>query len=334
MERDVDQVSKNWPNVVVGRPSGCCAGVERAILAYQELIDSNPTETVYSVGEPAHNPVIIDKFKKQGVRFVQDISQVPEEATVAFGPHGHTDEDVATAKAQRNTFILTECPLVTSVKTEVAANIANGITTIYYGQIDKRTGQPHPEARAVLSIAKNPGEIIFVTSLEEALAVEIKDLDKVGFTCQTTHNVDEVMEMAEKLREKYPSLKMRDKSGLCFATRNRQLVVETMDVDATIIIGDMATSANTNSLVNVAMGRSLKEKKHRVFSGNEVREFDNPRNFEDLQTVGIIGSASASPEQIEEVVKYFTDRGSEELPPVVVAEENYHFPPVLVYKPD
>jgi 4-hydroxy-3-methylbut-2-en-1-yl diphosphate reductase len=326
MERDIDQISKNWPDVVVGRPSGCCAGVERAISAYQELINSSPEGVVYSVGEPAHNPVVIEKFKSQGVLFVDNIEDVPQGATVAFGPHGHTQEDVVKAKAQRNTFILTECPLVTSVKVEVAANIANGITTIYYGQIDKKTGLPHPEARAVLSIAKNPGEIIFVTSLEEALAAEVSDSDKVGFTCQTTKNVDEVMDMAKQLKEKYPKLKMREKSGLCFATRNRQEAAKAINADTRVIVGDWRTSANTRSLEDEAL------KLGRVFTYNTADELIE-KDYLSSTTVGIVGSASATQEQIQGMVNFFKDRGSN-IEEVVVAKEDCNFPQVLVHKPD
>jgi 4-hydroxy-3-methylbut-2-en-1-yl diphosphate reductase len=307
---------RNWPDIVVGKPGGCCGGVERAVNAYE---DFHPQ---FSVGEPAHNPVLINRFKQEGVVFVNNISQVPKGATVAFGPHGHTAEDVAIAKERASAVLLTECPYVTSVKSEITANTENGIVTIYYGQKDKQ-GNLHPETRAALSA----GNAILVTSLEEALAVGVEDPEKVGFACQTTHNADSVMLMAEELKKKYPKLKMREKTDLCPATKNRQLAAGSIHTDITIIVGDWQTSSNTRSLADKAL-----DKGGRVFTVN-TRDELKQEDFYNSHVVGIVGSASATPEQIDGVVNFFTERGSVK-EDVVVAEEKQNFQPAKVYKPD
>lgn len=310
MEKDFSK----WPDVIVGRPGGYCMGVARAVKAYESF------QPQYSVGEPAHNPVLIEKFKKQGMVFVHNVSEIPDGATVAFGPHGHTEEDVTKANEKGTTFLLTECPYVTSVKAEIAANTESGITTIYFGTKDGK-GAIHPEARAALSA----GNAILVTSLEEALAVKVTDPEKVGFACQTTHNADKALEIADKLREKYPKLKMRPRTDLCPATKNRQMAAKSVNADITIIVGDWFTSSNTRSLAEKAL------EKGRVFVVN-TREELRPEDFQSVQIVGIIGSASAMQEQIEGVIEFFTERGSVR-GEVVITEEKQNLPEPEIYKP-
>jgi len=314
MESAAERDSRSWPDVVIGRPGGCCGGVERAIKAYTQF------HPQYSVGEPAHNPVVIQQFKDQGVVFVDSIAQVPKGVKVAFGPHGHTAQDVEEAEQNGDTYLLTECPYVTSVKSEIAANTEAGIITIYYGQKDK-AGNLHPETRAALSA----GDTVLVTSLEEALVLDVSDPEKVGFACQTTHNADSVAAIAEKLRDKYPALKMRPKTDLCPATRNRQLAAKSVSADITVIVGDWQTSSNTRSLADRALENG------RVFVVN-TRDELKPEHFFGRRMVGIIGSASATQEQMEGVIGFFTERGSEK-GELVVADEKTNFPVPQIHNP-
>ena len=54
------QAKNTWPReVIFGSPGGFCAGVDRAVDSYREFVQTFPAGTVYSVGEPAHNPHVI-----------------------------------------------------------------------------------------------------------------------------------------------------------------------------------------------------------------------------------------------------------------------------------
>jgi 4-hydroxy-3-methylbut-2-enyl diphosphate reductase len=307
---------RDWPKVIVGRPCGYCVGVERAVEAYQNFVDTHEQGTVYSVGEPAHNPILVENFKNQGIVFTDDISEVPAGKNVVFGPHGQTKDDVTQAEATALEYLLTECPRVSGVKAEIAANTASGLTTFYFGQKDK-DGNPHPETRAALS----SGNAILVTSIEEALspeiAAKITDPNKVAFCCQTTQNLGKVNEMAQTLKVIYPKIKMRPNTDLCPATTNRQLaakgVIAAM-AEKVVVVGDYKSSSNTRSLVEEVSRRGA-----RVIVVNKSSEL-KAEDFLDTQVVGIIGSASAIPDQTNEVIGFFTDKGSE-LAEITVAVE-------------
>ena len=234
-----------------------------------------------------------------------------------FGPHGHTSEDLKDANEREITYLATECPLVTKVKNEVAVNTAEGRVTIYYGQRNKE-GLLHPETRAAMS----SGDAILVTSLEEALSEEILEiiLDKnmVAFASQTTHNADEVEAMGNKLKEKYPNIKLPKKKDICYATRDRQQAAKAViesGVKLVVVVGDKKTSSNTRSLAAVAV-----EKGARVFIVNNRKEI-NPADFYGADSVGVVASASAPETQIRRVIGFFTGRGSEERM-IAVADES------------
>ncbi len=332
------ETSRPWPKVVkVGLPGGFCAGVERSVNAYRNFVASHPKGSVYSVGEPAHNPYVNKEFVKKGVTFVDSIDQVPIDAPTAFGPHGHTETDLEVfqqsgpvgsedSQMQSRDFILTECPLVTKVKTEIARNTQDGYVTIYYGQLLKdKNGVvigPHPETRAAMSA----GNVLLVTSLEEALSddlyEQISDPTKVAFATQTTHNADEALEIGEKLLEIFPQMRFPKTEDICYAARDRQKAVKAVieeGAEVVVVVGDKDTSSNTRSLAATAIKSGA-----RVIVVNSRREL-NVEDFYGANSVGIVASASAPGIQIQGVVRFFEKRGSELQRVEVADESNIHF---------
>jgi 4-hydroxy-3-methylbut-2-enyl diphosphate reductase len=317
-----------WPNVIVGRPFGYCVGVARAVEAYESFVDAHQKGTVYSVGEPAHNPILVEGFKQKGVVFKKNISEVPPGSNVIFGPHGHTNQDVVQAEVLANEYLLTECPYVTSVKKEISTNTSQGIITIYYGQKDSE-GNLHPETRAALSA----GDTLLVTSMENLLdeiAGKIKDPKKVAFACQTTHNLEKVLVMSDVLKGIFPEIKMRLKTNLCLATTNRQKAARAVIAsfaETVVVVGDSETSSNTKSLAKEALNNGAK-----VFTVNTESEL-NAKDFFDTQIVGIVGSASAMQQQLDGVINFFVDKGSEKTEITVADESIIRLPNPRVYKP-
>ena len=334
----VTEVARPWPKVVkYGLPGGFCAGVERSVKAYRDFVANHPNRRIYSVGEPAHNPYVNEEFIRQGVTFVASIDQVPGDADVAFGPHGHTEKDLEVlqqggqvgpeeASMQRRDFILTECPLVTKVKTEIARNTEDGYVTIYYGQLLKdKDGVvigPHPETRAAMSA----GNVRLVTSLEEALSddlyEQIDDPTKVAFATQTTHNADEALEMGESLLEIFPQMRLPKTDDICYATRDRQKAAKAVIEDGAevvVVVGDKDTSSNTRSLAATAAKSGT-----RVIIVNSRKEL-RAEDFYGASSVGIVASASAPGIQIQGVIGFFEKRGSELQIAEVADESNIHF---------
>src|SRR5687767_2450769 len=73
---------------------------------------------LYVYHEIVHNRYVVERFKKQGVVFVDAISEVPHGATVLYSAHG-VSPAIRAAAAERNLRAIdATCPLVTKVHLE------------------------------------------------------------------------------------------------------------------------------------------------------------------------------------------------------------------------
>lgn len=348
---ELQDMSRSWPKVVkYGLPGGFCAGVERSVQASRDFVKKHPRGTVFFVGSPAHNPNVVNEFVRKGVTFVDSVDQVPNNGNVIVGPHGNTDQDVQILQngvqtenadilvedrqlgleeivMQERDFVLTECPLVTKVKTEIRRNTNDGYITIYYGQLSKnKEGKiiPHPETRAAMSA----GDVRLITSLGEALSDDlydqIEDPTKVAFATQTTHNADEALEMAEELLEIFPQMRLPKTDDICYATRDRQKAAKAVidgGAEVVVVVGDKKTSSNTRSLASTAENKGA-----RAIIVNSRKEL-KPEDFFGSSSVGIVASASAPIMQIQGVIGFFEKRGSILQRVEVADESNIHFAP-------
>src|SRR5712692_2833204 len=73
--------------LLLARPRGFCAGVERAIDVVNMALELFP-EPIYVRKEIVHNKHVIDSFVAKAVIFVDELGEVPDGATVIFSAHG------------------------------------------------------------------------------------------------------------------------------------------------------------------------------------------------------------------------------------------------------
>ena len=67
--------------VLLAAPRGFCAGVEMAIKALSWMVDAFDPP-VYCYHEIVHNRLVVDRFRAQGVIFVDDVTDVPPGAAL------------------------------------------------------------------------------------------------------------------------------------------------------------------------------------------------------------------------------------------------------------
>ncbi len=313
-----------WPKtILIASPHGFCAGVERSVQASKRLIEQFPNQTGYYVGEPAHNRGLVDGFKGQGVIFVDKIHQVLDGSIVGLGPHGSTPQDLETARKKRLFGIDTQCPLVTKVHEQVKRYLSEGRTVLYFATKD------HPEARGVLGHDEN-GNIIVFGSLEE-LDGELEerkiDPDKLAFASQTTHLASEALAVQEKLRQRFPQIKIPSHSDVCYATQNRQDAVKAIvqkGAEVVVVLGSKHSS-NTTRLAELV--RKL-GKKDIFVDGPDELETDQ---FSGFPCVGLTSGASVPEGIFEETLRWFREKGSLDFHTVSVADEkNMSFAPVKI----
>ena len=74
-------------DIVLANPRGFCAGVDRAIDIVNRALEvfGGP---VYVRHEVVHNRHVVDDLRTRGAVFVDELSEVPDDAIVIFSAHG------------------------------------------------------------------------------------------------------------------------------------------------------------------------------------------------------------------------------------------------------
>src|SRR2546423_4979899 len=292
--------------VLLARPRGFCAGVEMAIkaLAWMVRVFEPP---VYCYHEIVHNRVVVDRFERLGVVFVDRVEDVPEGAPLMLSAHGSAPAVVAAARARGGVVVDAVCPLVTKVHHEVKVRAGKGYTVVYVGH------QGHDEAVGTMAVAPDAVRLV-----EHEADVAALDVDgPVAFLAQTTLSLDEWKGVLAATQDRYPELWVPGRSDLCFATTNRQSALKEIAArsDAVVVIGS-ANSSNTVALEKVAASAGPATVV-RVNSADEVPE--------DLSgTVGVTAGASAPEGLVRAVVARLAPAPGVE--PVSVTEEEEYFP--------
>src|SRR6185295_13758597 len=88
---------------------------------------------VYCYHEIVHNRLVVERFARLGVVFVDSIDEVPPGAPLMLSAHGSAPEVVAAAKAHGGTVVNAVCPLVTKVHHEAKVRAQKGFTVLYVG---------------------------------------------------------------------------------------------------------------------------------------------------------------------------------------------------------
>ncbi len=294
--------------VLLAAPRGFCAGVEMAIKALSWMVRAFEPP-VYCYHEIVHNQKVVDRFRAQGVVFVDDIAEVPEGRPIMLSAHGSAPE-VVTAARERGSYVVDAvCPLVTKVHHEVKVRAGKGYSIVYVGH------EGHEEAVGTMAVA--PDAVHRVESVAEVEALEAFETP-VALVAQTTLSHREWAEVADAAKARFPDIWTPGRSDLCFATTNRQsaLMAIAPRCDAMVVIGS-ANSSNTRALERLAVEAGCA----RVLRVNGADELPD-----DLTgTVGVTAGASAAEELVDEVLARLAPRqGVEE---VAVVDEDEYFPP-------
>ncbi len=298
----------NVDRVLLAEPRGFCAGVEMAIKALAWMVRSFEPP-IYCYHEIVHNKIVVERFERQGVVFVDDIADVPEGRPIMLSAHGSAPEVVAAAQ-QRGSFVVDSvCPLVTKVHHEVKVRAGKGFRIVYVGH--------HGHEEAVGTMAVAPDAISRVESVAEV--DELPEFDEpVALLAQTTLSHRDWEGVAVRVRERFPEVWTPGRSDLCFATTNRQssLLAMAEQCDAIVVIGS-SNSSNTRALEQLAIEAGC-ERVYRINTADELPD--------DLSgTVGVTAGASAPEELVESVLDRLAPANGREV--MRITDEDEYFPP-------
>ena len=230
--------------ILLAGPRGFCAGVERAIDIV-ELALSVCRPPVYVRREIVHNRHVVESLRGKGAIFVDELDEVPDDATVIFSAHGISPAVREDAQRRGLRVIDATCPLVTKVHLEAVRYAREGYSIVLIGHED------HDEVIGTLGEA--PERIVVIDSAVEVQTLEVPNPEKIAYLTQTTLSVDDTRDVIEALRRKFPRIVGPSRDDICYATQNRQAAVKRLagDVDVLLVIG-AANSSNANRLVEVA----------------------------------------------------------------------------------
>jgi 4-hydroxy-3-methylbut-2-enyl diphosphate reductase len=297
--------------VLLAEPRGFCAGVEMAIKALAWMVRAFEPP-VYCYHEIVHNQVIVERFERLGVVFVDELADVPPGHPIMLSAHGSAPAVVEAALARGSYVVDSVCPLVTKVHHEVRVRSGKGYRIVYVGH------EGHEEAVGTMAVA--PDATSMVESVAEVEALEQFD-EPVALLAQTTLSHRDWNDVAVAVKRRFPDAWTPGRSDLCFATTNRQsaLMALAERCDAIVVIGS-ANSSNTRALEKLA-GEAGCRLVARVNTAEELpAEF-----FDPAFVVGVTAGASAPNEVVDDVIAALAPRNGVEV--VRVTEEDEYFPP-------
>jgi len=297
--------------IVLAGPRGFCAGVERAIDIVELALAVCPPP-VYVRKEIVHNRHVVDELRQKGAIFVDELDEVPDDATVIFSAHGISPEVREEARRRGLRVIDATCPLVTKVHLEAIRYAREGYTIILVGHED------HDEVIGTMGEA--PSQMLLIERPDQVVDLQVPDSNKVAYLTQTTLSVDDTRECIEALRQRFPKIVGPAKDDICYATQNRQAAVKTLagDVDVVLVIG-AANSSNANRLVEVSQGNGT-----RAYLINDVRDI-KPEWLDGVRRIGITAGASTPEVLVTEAMEALRKSAAVSVREVQVVEEDVRF---------
>lgn len=297
--------------VILAQPRGFCAGVERAIEIVEAALEQYGPP-IYVRHEIVHNPRVVENLKARGVRFVEQIDQVPEGAIAVFSAHG-VSRKVEEAASTRNLRSLdATCPLVSKVHKEGRRYAARGYDIILIGH------ENHPEVEG--TVGQIPGPVHLVSDVEGAAALRVQDPGRVAYITQTTLSVDDTREVISALRRRFPEIVGPDVKDICYATQNRQSAVRALaaQVDLLLVVG-AENSSNSNRLCEVANDCGVPS-----YLLEDPSRLD-PDWLVGVESIGVTAGASTPEELVSELIERLREHADLELSTMDGIEENVRF---------
>lgn len=225
--------------ILLANPRGFCAGVDRAIDIVERAIELFGAP-IYVRHEVVHNRYVVERLRSLGAVFVEELDEVPDDATVIFSAHGVARAVQEEASRRDLKVFDATCPLVTKVHMEVSRYARESREVILIGH------EGHPEVEGTMGQfdTKYGGRILLVETPEDVEKIEIKDPERLAFVTQTTLSVDDTQRVVDALRRRFPTLTTPRKEDICYATQNRQDAVKRLveRCDIILVVGSPSSS--------------------------------------------------------------------------------------------
>lgn len=287
--------------IKLANPRGFCAGVDRAIDIVSKALEIYGPP-IYVRHEVVHNRKVVEDLKSRGAKFVEDLSEIPDDGITVFSAHGISEKVENEAKSRNLKFFDATCPLVSKVHREVVRFAVAGKDIIMIGH------KNHPEVEGTLGRfpENSSGQMYLVENILQAETLKVNQPKNLCLVTQTTLSVSDTEEIILKLKERFPMLQEPKSEDICYATQNRQDAVKqlALESDLIIVVGS-ENSSNSNRLRELAENCGVKS-----FLVDDPEKISSI-NLEGVKTMGITAGASAPEELVQQMVNKCNSLGYE-----------------------
>ncbi len=273
--------------ITIAPNGGACFGVVRAIKLGQQAASKGKSASapVFSFGAIVHNPKTIRELEAQGVKTVEDQTQVTG-GTVILRSHGVRQEIEKDFKTRGVQVVDATCPLVKKPQKIAASLGSKGYFLILVGDAN------HPEVKGVLSYF-GTDQYLVTYKLEELENIP-SHVTRVGIVAQTTIEVKVLNTIVEHCQKKFKEVAVYN--TICDATSIRQEEAEVLakQADVLVVVGGK-NSSNTNKLVKIC-----KQYQPNTYLIEEINELDL-KWFKGMKKIGVTGGASTPQDYVDNV---------------------------------
>jgi 1-deoxy-D-xylulose-5-phosphate synthase len=303
--------------VVLAQPRGFCAGVVRAIDIVERALKKCDAP-VYVRHEIVHNKHVVDGLKAKGARFVEDLSEIPQNAVAIFSAHGVSKKVEKEAAARQLVVHDATCPLVAKVHKQSRRYVAQGRRLVLIGHAG------HPEVEGTMGQISAP--VILVQTKRDVEALDLPEDTPIAYVTQTTLSVDDTKDIIAALHGRFHDVVGPEVRDICYATQNRQTAVRELcdHVDLVLVVG-AKNSSNSNRLHEISLETGVPS--HLVSDCSELQS----DWFDQVKSVGVTAGASAPEVLVEGVVNWLRRLGPVEVSTLNGPDETIEFrlPPEL-----
>ena len=310
-DRPLAKRSDKTLRVLLAKPRGFCAGVERAIEIVERALDIYGPP-VYVRHEIVHNQRVVETLRGKGAVFVEEVEDIPDGGVTVFSAHGVSEAVENSAKVRNLPIIDATCPLVSKVHKEGQNHARKNREVILIGH------EGHPEVEGTQG--RIPGGVHIVTSPEDVPKLTVRDPARLAYITQTTLSVDDTRDVIDALKQRFPDIVGPDVKDICYATQNRQQSARALaaHVDLLLVVGAQ-NSSNSNRLRD--FGAAMGVPSYLIDDADSL----NPSWLDGVSTVGITAGASAPEELVQELVKRLEDFGEVSVEELSGVEESVIF---------
>ncbi len=304
-------------NILLANPRGFCAGVDRAIEIVERALELFGAP-IYVRHEVVHNRFVVDRLRQAGAVFVDELDEIPDNATVIFSAHG-VSKAVRNAGKDRGLKVFdATCPLVTKVHMEVARHCKAGRDVVLIGHAG------HPEVEGTLGQwLKHPpsdNRIYLVETPEDVAQLQPTHPADIAFVTQTTLSVDDTLAVIHALQKRFPEIHSPRHDDICYATQNRQDAVKELSgqVGLLLVVGSI-NSSNSNRLRELAEKRGVPA--YLIDGAEDIRD----EWLSGVETVGVTAGASAPESLVKDVIARLKNKGGKQVQELTGINESMEF---------